>query len=460
MILDALRPVAAVETALADIHTLLATGDYAVIEAGVNRLMEQYSANADALHRMAYLLYAKSRIDLAMKVYKAAYRRFPTNPDILNGIAICYMVHGNFDKAGTYWDKAIALAPYNPYYMENITLIKKIKPTSSIAKRLHTLRQSPACSGKDRVVTCFALAKIYEHSGALDRAFQYYSEAHSAQSRIEPYKEANFHAAFGNIEAVFDADFFKKFSLKKPTKPLPVFVLGMPRSGTSLVEQILASHPVVYGAGEIDILAYIAEITIPNDTGRQFPHYAGAMNEESLASYAEFYLKQLRSYGRNNRAYIVDKTPNNFFLIGLIHIMFPGAPIIHCVRDPMDTCWSIMRNTFIGSHSYSHDQATLGRYYRRYKRLMDHWHQLLPGRIHDIHYEELVANPAPAIRALLEYCHLAWDEKCMKFYRTKRDVATASASQVRRPLYTDSLQSWQPLAQELAPLQQALYSAA
>jgi hypothetical protein len=148
--------------------------------------------------------------------------------------------------------------------------------------------------------------------------------------------------------------------------------------------------------------------------------------------------------------------PNNFYLIGLIRLLFPHARIIHCVRDPMDTCWSLFRENFGTHHGYCYDQRALGNYYGHYQKLMDHWHAVLPGVIHDVHYETLVEQPEKTARELLEYCNLSWEDKCLAFYRTKRVVNTASASQVRRPIYKTSLKSWLPVAEELTTLRTTL----
>ena len=167
-------------------------------------------------------------------------------------------------------------------------------------------------------------------------------------------------------------------------------------------------------------------------------------------------MNHLESYSDDKTLRIVDKTLGNYYHVGLIHLLFPNARIIHCVRDPMDICWSMYRHRFNGGLDYCYDQTALGRYYCRYSQFMQHWHSVLPNRIHDVRYEELVREPETVIRGLLEYCNLGWEDSCMAFHRTKRTIITHSMSQVRMPLYKKSIKSWEPVAEELAPLRAAL----
>lgn len=236
----------------------------------------------------------------------------------------------------------------------------------------------------------------------------------------------------------------------------PIFVLGMPRSGTSLIEQILASHPQVHGAGEISIMPDIAARLIPQLTGLHNPQAINLLHPGAYVSIADHYINGLRSHCPEQKPYIVDKMPNNFFHIGLIKLLLPNAKIIHCVRDSMDTCWSLYRQHFGINHPYCYDQHALGKFYLRYQQLMQHWENVLPHAIYEVQYEKLVAAPEKEVSALLEHCALPWDESCLKFYDTKRTVNTASMQQVRQPIYHSALKSWQPLEKHLTTLSEAL----
>lgn len=409
-----------------------------------------------SLSDLAWTLLTIGRFPLAYQTYKQARRLAPDNPDILSGIGLCFQAEGNFSKALSYYNKALKINPDEARYLYNIALLEQPHPNTGLGKRLRELYESRNCTGAARVYVCFSLAKIWEKHGDIKHAFQYYAEANRLQHSLAPYDEAAKMAVFDLIEKTFTADFIARLRNTECMDATPIFVLGMPRSGTSLVEQILASHSLVYGAGEIDVIPRVAEKLIPQLAGGQFPRVLQRMDKKAFRLLAEHSLRQFRSYCPDNSPHIVAKTPNNFFLIGLITLLFPRAAIIHCVRNPMDNCWSLFRQHFVGSHPFCYDQGTIGRYYCRYQKLMRHWHNVLPGVIYDVQYETLVSRPEAAIRALIEHCRLPWEDRCLAFYRTKRVVTTASFRQVRRPIYSTSLNAWEPLAQELAPLRAAL----
>ena len=236
----------------------------------------------------------------------------------------------------------------------------------------------------------------------------------------------------------------------------PIFIVGMMRSGTTLVEQILASHDEVSGGGE---LLYLDEIITKECGGYHSDQFFKSFSNLSLKNYenlGQSYLAKLRVHGPHAQ-FITDKLPSNFQIVGIIHKIFPKAKIIHCRRNPVDTCLSIFNNYFPeGNHQYAYNLEELGQYYKLYQNLMRHWHDVLPGRVYDIQYEDLVSNQERETRNLLGHCDLSWDEKCMAFYRTRRSVETASAVQVRRPLYGDSVARYQRYEPWIGPLLRAL----
>ncbi len=431
----------------------LAENPVAVLEG----LIRQYAGQPLLLNSLANTLFELRRFHLARKAYTLALKKSPGNAASLQGLGICCMVEGAFPEALKYYRKSLLSDPYNVRLIFNYLLIES--PDQTIIDHLHTIYSSEACKGADRVYACFALAKLYEFQREIPKAFRYFEEGNDLQLTLSHYDEKRHFATLSEIERVFDGALFDKLLNTQRYEISPVFILGMPRSGTTLVEQILASHPSVFGAGEADIMSTVASTLVPQMIQQPFPQGVSGLTADAVHQMAGYYLNHLSSFCSNGRRIVVDKTPNNFFLIGLIHILFPHAPIIHCVRDPMDNCWSLFRQLFVGSVPYCYNQVTLGRYYRRYQQTMRHWHHVLPGRILDVSYENLVENPETVIGGLLSYCQLPWEEQCMKFYRTRRTVATASASQVRRPLYADSLNAWQPVAAELAPLRAVLASA-
>jgi len=237
---------------------------------------------------------------------------------------------------------------------------------------------------------------------------------------------------------------------------LPVFIVGMPRSGTTLVEQVLASHPAVYGAGELSAMRGIA-MSLPTDLGRseQYPKCAHALVPPLLDHIAERHLQWLQEMAPGAER-ITDKMPHNFRWLGLVDQLFPAARVIHCVRDPRDTCLSIWFQPFSPGHPYAADLRALGRYYRQYQRLMSHWRAVLALPILELRYEDMVEQHESTVRRLVEFCNLPWDDRCLRFYEHGRAVNTPSQDQVRRPIYRESLGRWRNYVSHLAPLEAGL----
>jgi Sulfotransferase family len=262
---------------------------------------------------------------------------------------------------------------------------------------------------------------------------------------------------FDRIEAVFTPALTRDKKGLGESSSRPIFVIGMPRSGTTLVEQILASHPAVHGAGELSALDTVVQsVRGPGNTPTAFPEFVTAADGPALRRIGLSYLAELQRIAPDGER-VTDKMPSNYYYAGLIHLALPNAKIIHCVRDPVDTCVSCYSKLFSGAQIHTYDLAELGRYYRRYERLMAHWRRVLPkGRILDVRYEDVVADLEGQARRILAYCALPWDDRCLAFHRTERPVRTASATQVRRPIYNTAVGRWRAYADDLGPLLAAL----
>jgi hypothetical protein len=271
------------------------------------------------------------------------------------------------------------------------------------------------------------------------------------------YDEVRALGVLDRVRSVFDRRLLAARQGGGYPSSLPVFVVGMPRSGTTLVEQILASHPEVHGAGELPDLNRLVE-RLRNAAGAAFlyPEDAPALAAERLREFGETYVEGLR--GRAPGATrVTDKMPGNFLLLGLIHLALPGASIIHVTRDPRDTCLSCYSKLFTAEQNFAYDLGELGRYYSKYSQLMAHWQDVLPeGRILSIRYEDVIADLEGEARRIISHCGLAWDERCLAFHKTERPVKTASATQVRRPIYRSAVGRWQLYEEHLGPLLAAL----
>lgn len=301
----------------------------------------------------------------------------------------------------------------------------------------------------------FDLAKAYEEAGDHARAFQVLAEANRLKRRSFAYQPSTSEAAFADIEAGFTAELFEQHHNAGDPDSTPIFVLGMPRSGTTLVEQILASHPDVAGAGELGLLRELVSGTLGSDDSVGYARMLAPMTDADFTGLGRRYLAALRGYSAT-ATHITDKMPGNFLLIGMIRLMLPNAKVIHCVRDPADTGVSIYRNFFSSHLGYAYDLAEIGHYHRLYQRLMAHWHRVLPGFVHDVSYEALVADQEGETRRLLDLCGLEFRAECLEFFRTERPVHTASADQVRKPISAASVGIARRYGDALQPLFAAL----
>jgi len=412
---------------------------------------------ADAHHNIAIAWLMLEQEDKAETDYARALELNPKLESAYLGKGHLFMEQGKMDEAKTSFRHALDL---NPDSMEaKLALVQsgRVKEgdgnmASLIqeAEKLDTMLETKAMS------LHFALGKGFDDTGQYDKAFKHFLEGcRLRRKRIEYSAEANEH--YGeNIRQFFSRGNIDQLRGEACSSDLPIFVLGMPRSGTTLTEQIIASHPVVHGAGELPDLLDIAANPRGNATS-DYPQSLIGITQAELRIMGEKYVAGLK--GRNPEATrITDKMPANFNCIGLIHLMLPNAKIIHIKRNPVDTCLSNFTKLFgHKSQPQSYDLAEIGLYYRNYARLMEHWREVLPeGSFHEVQYEELVAESENQARALIDYCGLEWDGACLNFHKTKRIVRTASITQVRQPIYKTSVERWRKYEAYLGPLLEAL----
>jgi tetratricopeptide (TPR) repeat protein len=326
--------------------------------------------------------------------------------------------------------------------------------------RMRDLLRRDTLRPRDRINLHFALAHVLDRAGNFDEAFRHCDQGNAHKrdllrlqgNAFQPDAHARLVARL--IDA-FPPGHFERTRSFGSASDLPVFIVGMPRSGTSLVEQILASHPAVFGAGEIRALGrFIAELPAALSSPAEYPECLAGLGPATSRLLAQRYVDGLRRLG-GEKLRVTDKTPTNFHHLGLIATFLPGARIIHCRRDPRDTCWSCYFQNF-REVPFACDLALLGAYYREYDRLLGHWKEVLPVPILEVRYEELVEDPGRVSRAILAHCGLPWDDACARFYETRRLVRTASNLQVRRPVYKGSVGYWKNYAAHLGPLLQAL----
>ncbi|HKJ22507.1 MAG TPA: sulfotransferase, partial [Gammaproteobacteria bacterium] len=333
--------------------------------------------------------------------------------------------------------------------------LKRCEEAVNLLERVLAGEGTTALSVYDRILVHFALGRLLDAAGEYDRAFAHYHQGNRlANQRFDPQAHARY---IDTLISTYTPDFMARAPRSVRSEERPVFIIGMPRSGTSLVEQILDSHPRVFGAGELEEISSIVTglyaalgATVP------YPQCLSSLTDAHCDRLADRYLDYIGGLAPSDALRVTDKMPSNFLNLGLIAMLFPEARIIHCVRDPMDTCLSCYFQNFAEGHPYTYDLAHLGFYYRQYQRLMAHWRKVLTLPMMEVRYEDLVGDQEGVSRALVAFCGLEWDDRCLRFHETRRVVATASYDQVRQPLYSRSKERWRHYKDHLEPLRRAL----
>ncbi len=303
---------------------------------------------------------------------------------------------------------------------------------------------------------CFALGKAFEQRDQYTRAFEYYARGNALRRLDDPFDMDAFERRAARIRSVFDSGFFAARAGGGDASNAPIFIVGLPRSGSTLIEQILASHSQVEGTMELpNILNMVRDIKRLTNATSDYPENITAVSTAQFAALGARYLEDTAPL-RHGRVHFIDKLPNNFSHAGFIQSILPNAIIIDARRHPMDCCFSIYKQHFAEGQTFSYDLNDLGRYYRSYLATMQHWDTVLPGKVLHMQYEQLVREPEGQIRRLLEHCALPFEPGCLAFHETRRAVRTASAEQVRQPIYTSGVGYWQKFSADLEPLRVAL----
>ena len=302
----------------------------------------------------------------------------------------------------------------------------------------------------------FALGRALEQRGLDAEAFEHYAAGNAARRRAAPFDAAGFESKCRRVAAVFDAEFIAATTVTGSADPAPIFVVGLPRSGSTLVEQVLASHSSVEGTMELPTVGgFVRDLDQQDGAGDAYPECLRAVPVGRFADLGRRYLDETRML-RTGRPRFIDKMPNNFSHVGLIHLMLPNARIIDVRRHPLDACFSAFKQYFAKGQTFTYDLEDLGRYYRSYLALMDHWDRVLPGKVLCLSYELLVRDTDTQVRRLLAHCGLPFESACLRFHENPRAVRTASSEQVRLPIYDSGIGHWRRFDTELAPLRRAL----
>ena len=400
---------------------------------------------AEPHNNLANALVQTGRHEEALKFYDRAISLAPERPQFHNNFGVALISLGNVDKAVREWRTAIKL---KPDYLE---AHRHLSPHHTYTSEDPLIAQLQATLARedlpetDRMQGCFSLAKALTDTGDLQGAFKYYTRANRIDRETRPYSIYTHEALHTAIKSVFTAGYPLPEAVGGELNSRPVFIVGMPRSGTSLVEQILASHSEVHGAGE---LTQLTELMLSLYQSSGLPQDAG-----KLKTLENEYRKFLRDLNHGNKQWVVDKMPTNFRWIGFILAAFPDAKVIRVNRNPRAVCWSIFCRYFPAKGmAYSADLEDIARYYLLYEDLMDFWHRRFPGKVYELQYESLTENQEQESRHLIEYLDLPWEDACLDFHKTERWVETASDAQVRQPIYKGSSDAWRSFEDHLAPM--------
>lgn len=378
-------------------------------------------------------------------------------PDINYYRGIAQLTLGTFKESNTSFRRTIELAPDFYHAYVHLTATEKIALNDPIYEYLERVSHTEQLrSAEQQVNVEFSLGKILQDNEQYDHAFEHFTAGNRACRTIRPYSSQQQAKQAAALKTRIDADFIEKMHAFGNPSELPVFIVGMPRSGTTLTEQILARHPAVHSGGEMVLLHGILRKHLGRKYRLELANGLADMDSETFARIGTELVTGLTQIA-DGASRITDKMPSNFLLSGWLHALLPNARIIHCQRSPLDTCVSCYTTLFNRSHEFSNDLEDLGRYYSVYLDMMAHWRSLLPAeRLFELNYEALVADPEPVVRRMLDFIGLPWDPACLTFGKTSKTVQTASVLQVRQPLYGSSVGRWRHYAAHLAPLQAAL----
>ncbi len=393
----------------------------------------------------------------AREHFEYALQLEPENSHALMGIGHLEMEGGDMENAESHFRQALAVSDDALSARFHLAQVKKAETDDdNISALLEAYQQVDTLSDRKKITLNFALGKCFDDMKQPDKAFPYFMEGCRLKRSNINYDAGSNSAVFDRLIKRVDADFIERLRGHGNDSATPIFVLGMPRSGTTLTEQIIASHPEVYGAGELYDLMEIAHQGTAPEQSFEFPDNLENLTPEIAGQWADDYVQRLTARAPAAR-HITDKMPVNFMAAGLIHVLLPNARIIHVQRNPIDTCLSCFTRLFRHGQDQTYDLAELGLYYRNYIRTMDHWREILPDNAFlDLGYEELVADNENQARRLIAFCGLEWHNACLEFHKTKRSIRTASITQVRQPIYSSSVERWRHYEKHLGPLIEAL----
>ena len=421
------------------------------------RLMAAEPRNPGVRVTHAGILMALGDVNGSIERYQALLQQMPRDSELHQSLGHAYKTNGESAKAIESYRRAVEVRPDFGEAYWSLANLKTYRFTDAELERMRHYEAQPYLQQADRYHLCFALGKALEDRGDYAESFTYYDRGNALKKEGSLYRPAAQERAVNRQMELCTPEFFAERSGWGCPDASPIFVLGLPRAGSTLLEQILASHSQVEGTME---LANIPRLVGSLGSGDKFgdTHYPGVLPQltaEQCREFGEAYIRDTRVY-RTGKPFFIDKMPNNFRNIALIQLILPNAKIIDARRDAMDCCFSNFKQLYANGHPFAYNLDDIGRYYRSYASLMDHWDRVLPGRVLCMRHEDVLADLEGSVRRILDYCGLPFEPACVEFHRTERRVHTASAEQVRRPINRDGVDQWRPYEPWLGPLKDAL----
>lgn len=438
-------------------YALLLTGDHAAALEQFRKALVQQPGFVDALCNSGWAHKGLNQYQKALAEYEKAYKLNPNSTKAMLGLGELLADAGNFDRATELFRKAIATeenASRLPIALIHLASAHEFTSEDPEPALMLSILDGPVEDDHLRSDLHHAAGKAQADLGNYDAAFSQFRAAKTLAGR--DFDLARLQRSHQCLISTLTPEFFARRVGFGVGSEIPVFIVGMPRSGTTLTEQICSSHSTVDGAGELDALGAIAEqLGLWDDDPEAFAANLASMTIDQSRKLAERYLGELSRFGGNGSR-IIDKMPHNFELLGLVSLLLPQARVIHCRRSPLDTCVSCFTHNFAQSHGYNTDLTTLGNYYREYRRITDHWNVASPLRMFECPYEDIVAKQEESSRKLIAFLDLDWEAACLQFHTTDRLVKTPSHWQVRQPLYRASVSGWKRYEAHLGPLFESL----
>lgn len=393
----------------------------------------------------------------AIAIYQRALQRFPNSARTWLSLGHALKTAGRSADSIAAYARAAEIAPNFGEAYWSLANMKTYRFDAPAVSRMQAQLNSADLSQEDRFHLHYALGKAFEDAGDFAQSFQHYRQGAAIRRTGVSYDADETTGATQRHIDMFSRDFFAARAEQGAPAPDPIFIVGLPRAGSTLIEQMLASHSAIEGTMELpDIIMLAKRIGGGKIRGGLYPEMVAELSADDLRALGEEYLSRTRVQRKTGKPFFIDKMPNNFQHIGLIQLILPNAKIVDVRRHPMANCFSAYKQHFARGQVYSYDLTELGRYYQDYVRLMRHFDDVLPDRVHRLHYEDVIADPEREIRRLLAYCGLPFEPACLSFYANRRPVRTASSEQVRQPIYGEGVDHWRHYEPWLAPLRAAL----